>query len=84
MVNWNWKYRDRVSDMGDESLTLSLSWYVAMRGSVTPHKGQPDTWRLRVYLGVDPVTAKERYRGTSAFSGVGYAISDVERSSGKL
>jgi integrase len=33
-----------------------------MRGSITPHKGQPDVWRLRVYLGTDPVTGKERYR----------------------
>lgn len=33
-----------------------------MRGSITPHKGQSDTWRLRVYLGRDPATGKERYR----------------------
>lgn len=33
-----------------------------MRGSITSHKGRPDIWRLRVYLGVDPVTGKDRYR----------------------
>ena len=33
-----------------------------MRGSITPHKGQPDTWRLRVYLGHDPATGQKRYR----------------------
>jgi hypothetical protein len=33
-----------------------------MRGSIAPHKGQPDVWRLRVYLGTDPVTGKEPYR----------------------
>jgi integrase len=33
-----------------------------MRGSITSHKGQPDAWRLRVYLGIDPATGKERYK----------------------
>jgi integrase len=33
-----------------------------MRGSITSHKGQPNVWRLRVYLGIDPVTGKERYQ----------------------
>ena len=35
---------------------------MGMRGSITPHQGQADAWRLRVYLGKDPVTGKERYR----------------------
>lgn len=33
-----------------------------MRGSITPYKGKPDTWRLRVYLGRDPATGKKRYQ----------------------
>ena len=33
----------------------------SMRGSITPHLGQADAWRLRVYLGKDPATGKERY-----------------------
>ncbi len=39
-----------------------------MRGSITPHRGQKDAWRLRVYLGKDPVTGKDRYR-SSVFRG---------------
>ncbi|WP_298344126.1 site-specific integrase [Ferrimicrobium sp.] len=39
-----------------------------MRGSITPHKGQPDTWRLQVYLGQDPATGRER-RKTKVFHG---------------
>ena len=33
-----------------------------MRGSITSHRNQTDVWRLRVYLGKDPATGKERYR----------------------
>ncbi len=33
-----------------------------MRGSITSHRKQTDAWRLRVYLGKDPATGKERYR----------------------
>ncbi len=33
-----------------------------MRGSITPHHGKAGAWRLRVYLGIDPATGKERYR----------------------
>ena len=33
-----------------------------MRGSITPYRGKPNAWWLRVYLGRDPATGKERYR----------------------
>ena len=33
-----------------------------MRGSIIRHRGQADAWRLRVYLGKDPATGKDRYR----------------------
>ena len=34
---------------------------MSMRGSIIQHRGQTSAWRLRVYLGKDPATGKERY-----------------------
>ena len=34
---------------------------MSMRGSIIQHRGQANAWRLRVYLGKDPATGKERY-----------------------